>query len=437
MFKKKSQVLVFVHLITGLCTVTITAQQNDLRISEIQHAILQEVACNRTIKRTDVSIDLQKPPTSLPIKDITFAIADLKFNPETNTIKLLECGDGARSKYMGYDRLHGIGSLWAQFWNYLHQFNLPTWCIRMPGDPASRQTMAPDIFFSLGGKCTTGIADLQRRILSDIFEQKQAVSLQECFDYQALTLIRWGRAAQAMSQFKAIFPNVLFVGDPINEIIRNKYHTNQLFIDTELQQYRPKCIVCPLAYTPDLANTIISELQSDIVVIKPTNASKGRGVILVEKENLDSTLQLILGHPDQIENKDPDSSFGYWASDECMENTIFLAEEYISSKIVSVTDGVTTKEYDPTLRLIFALHKDEQGCHVTFFDGYWKLPAKALSEEGTLTEKHKSDISANSVSSAALSAEDFEKSTSLLQPALLKLYSYILQNRRLRFGNLF
>lgn len=405
----------------------VSAQQSSTDVSRMEYEILQQLAA-KLLKDSGLQTPSQgfiPPTTHHLVQDITFAIADLKFNPETGTIKLLEFGDGARSKYMGYDRLHGVGALWAQFWNYLSQFGLPMWCIRMPGDPASRNTMSPSTFFGLGGKTTSGVADLQRKLISTIFEQQQFVSLQDCFNYKALALVRWGRAAQATARFKTIFSNVLFVGDPINELIRNKYYTNQLFVETELQQYRPKCIVCPRQYSPELASQIIAELQSNIVVIKPPNASKGRGIIMAHQEELDSVLKLILLHPEQIENKDPDTSLGYWTTDESMGNTIFLAEEYIASKNI-IVEG---KIYDPTLRLVFALHKDHEGSHVTFFDGYWKLPAKSLTEEGTLTEKHKSDVSANAVSSAKLSPEDFQVSTNLLRPALLKLHNYILQDR--------
>lgn len=432
MYKKKSYSTILLFSLATSVSIFSFINIYSKSIGEIENQLVQQL--NDRLEKNSSITELEQiifnesitKESQLQVKDITFAIADLKFDPERGHVKLLECGDGARSKYMGYDRLHGVGSLWSKWWTYMSSFNLPIWCIRMPGDPMSRETMAPNFFFDLGGKTSTGISDLQRRILTSLFEDNQKVDLVDCENYHGIALVRWGRATQTMSRFKAIFPNVLFVGDPINNLIRNKYFTNKLFVETNLQEFRPKCKICPQQYSPNLASEIISELQSNIIVIKPPNASKGRGIIFTHQENLDDTLKLILEHPEQIEDTDPDSSYGYWTTDESMANTIFLAEEYIPSKNL-IIDG---KVFDPTLRLIFALHKDDTGCHLTFFDGYWKLPAKSLTDEGSLTEKHKSDISASYVSSAALSPEDFQSATQMLYPALLSLYSYMLEQNK-------
>jgi hypothetical protein len=468
MIPRRSRALVLVSFTLISCALLFTTvkSENAVSIAQIEHEIIQQLAA-LTLKDGDVTQtpppDQTQPPIQpegyvppagyvppispsgyippvngyippmppttgyapCPVQDITFSIADLKFNPATGSLKLLECGDGARSKYMGYDRLFGVGAMWTHFWNYLQQFGLPTWCVRMPGDPLSRNTMAPQLFFGMGGKNSSGVADLGRRILSTLFEQHQNVTLQDCLNYQGLVLVRWGRAEQTMARFKSIFPNVRFIGDPINNLIRNKYYTNQLFIDTGMEAFRPKCKICPQVYSPELAGQIINELQSNIIVIKPPNASRGRGVIFVHQEDLDAVLRLILLNPDQIEDRDPDSSYGYWTTDESMGNTIFLAEEYAESKHILV-DG---KIFDPTLRLVFALHKDQTGSHVTFFGGYWKLPAKALTDEGSLTEKHKSDISASYVSSALVTPEDLQVSSEMLRPVLATLYEYMLTHR--------
>ncbi len=423
MIPKRSRTLVFVSFTLISCALLFTDVKafSSCSLSQIEYEIRQQLT---KLVFKDGSTPTLAAPNA--IEDITFSIADLKFNPTTGSLKLLECGDGARSQYKGYDRLYGAGAMWTHFWNYLQQFGLPTWCVRMPGDPVSRETMAPKVFFGMGGNNSSGVTDLSRRMLASLFEKNNSVTLQDCLDYQALVLVRWGRAEQAMAQFKSIFPNVVFVGDPINNLIRNKYYTNKLFVDTNMEAYRPKCKVCPTTYSPDLANQIINELQSNIIVIKPPNASCGRGVIFTHQEDLDATLQLILTRPDQIKDRDPNTSYGYWTTDESMANTIFLAEEYAESKHILV-DG---KIYDPTLRLVFALHKDQSGSHVTFFGGYWKLPAKSLTDEGSLTEKHKSDISANAVSSALVSPEDFQVSSEMLKPVLEVLYKYMLANRR-------
>ena len=98
----------------------------------------------------------------------------------------------------------------------------------------------------------------------------------------------------------------------------------------------------------------------------------------------------------------------------------FLIEEYAPSKPVTLGG----KQFDATLRMVFVLDYDQVAneINLTFLGDYWKLPEKALDEEGTLTERHKSKIVTNRESSIEVDPQDRLVVMNILGGALPKLY---------------
>lgn len=355
--------------------------------------------------------------------NIDFCIADMKYQ-DLNALKILELGEGARSAFKGHEKLYGPQVLWKNFWDYLHNFHVPLWVVRMDDvEHERREDMAPDYFFSLGGKAASSMTDLKNQIKESLRNQDGIVKTEACRDYRAIVLIRYGRPHRTIEKFKKIFPQVRFVGDISNKYVNSKYNTNMLFQDPSICSFRPKCIICPKEYTETLSNEITNEMSGSFVVIKPINSCRGRGVIIVDKNNLDEILQQILLRPHELASFGIDHSYGYWAFD---TNDKFLIEEFVTSKPISVDiDGNGSKqEFDGTMRLVFTVHHYQDQPIINYLGGYWKLPAKSLSDESAdFMEQHKSDMKPNShVSSAVIDYQDTINSQTTLSVLLTYLF---------------
>ena len=122
-----------------------------------------------------------------------------------------------------------------------------------------------------------------------------------------------------------------------------------------------------------------------MVVIKPFSAFKGDGVIIVSREDLDDTLSYIL-NPSSSLKKNPDRSYHHWYYN---QDTKFLVEEFVTADPMPVPH-LDNQLYSPTIRAVYMLCYDQQKISTQFLGGYVSLPCRALSEEGTLNEHHKS-----------------------------------------------
>ncbi len=65
---------------------------------------------------------------------------------------------------------------------------------------------------------------------------------------------------------------------------------------------------------PDLPQQVMDEISSDFYEIKPRGAFLGNGVIIVSREELDSTLKYIFNGDHELTNN-PDKSYNYWNKD--------------------------------------------------------------------------------------------------------------------------
>ncbi len=114
----------------------------------------------------------------------------------------------------------------------------------------------------------------------------------------------------------------------------------------------------------------------------------GRGIIIVNKDDLDETLKFICNEKSSIKIVSSDAyetqshTYSHWKQD---RNQQFLVEEYCPSQPMFIHN----KFYDPTFRMYFVMRHDHGKIYVNILGGYAKIPVKALSDEGSLTEKHK------------------------------------------------
>jgi len=350
--------------------------------------------------------------------DISFCIVDLKY--DGNTIKVCEFGEGIESKFKGYDLLHGEGKLWSMFWDSLGTFKLPIWLINKRLKQINKKEIALHNLFRHKGLCSSTLKQLES---SKFFHKKirQARKKSGLAHRAALLVLHTlGDRSSVAKLFTAKYPQCLIIGQATTCFVRNKDKTNILFQDDpELLCYRPKFKLYEKQYSPNLARNIINDLDCEIFVIKPTNASRGNGIIMVDKKQLDQTLYLILQDKKALENYHGDPSYSYWRLD---HNPLFIVEEFTPSKSITVNN----KNYDPTMRVIFMLCNNAGSMDITFFDAYWKLPTHSLEHQGPFTEKHKSHIGTLSPSSALVTHEDFLHVQAHLCNLLPKLYTKML-----------
>lgn len=362
----------------------------------------------------------QNNPANKP--DISIMIADLKYNKET--IKILEFGEGTKSCFKGYNKLYGTGKIWEQFWHKLHEYGLPIWYVgRPPTSKEQQKTIAYQTLIRKGGMFCANLVELQNHRIFKALKHKairntgQAIS-----DYNGIIIFKRYRGQKEQIQsFKKKHPNFIFIDQAVKPFVNNKYTTSQVFQKTNLNSFRPAWKVYPKQYSSTLAKKIINDLGSQTIVIKPLNSANGWGVIIVTYDQLDEILDLIINRPHILSNN-PDRTFKHWSRD---QNKNFLVERYEPSNIITI-EG---KDYDPTMRVVFTLEYNNQEVSVTWLGSYWKLPAISLSEEGTLTKKHKSKINNERTSSTIVDPHDYSTVKTHFEQIMPTLYTHMLNAR--------
>ena len=126
-------------------------------------------------------------------------------------------------------------------------------------------------------------------------------------------------------------------------------------------------------------------MPAEMYVIKPRCEALANGVIVVARSDLDTVLNMILEPATSLKNN-PDKKYAYWVQN---KDDTFLIEKYYTSDYISFCPPGSEKEYlyDAAMRLAFILKYEGGKASYHCLGGFWKLPAKALDEEGTLNEK--------------------------------------------------
>ncbi len=342
--------------------------------------------------------------------DISYLTIDLKFNWEKG-VQICEIQQGMLSRFEGYDYLHNQpGLAAANFCQALSVWERPV--LYYPGDFADRGFLARF--------AKEGYIALKGQLSSLAIAAVPTLDRSSIESYQGIYFGFIAHFANSYEEFTVLYPGILPTDAPFEPLYRDKLSMNALFAeDPGLQRYKPKCGAFEKKYTPALANQILDEIGSDTVVIKPINTFKGKGVIIVDKKDLDSTLKYIFSNSKKLK-KDPDPSYNWWWGD---QNSQFLIEEFVASDPVFVPH-LNNKPYDGTMRVgaILTYHEGEISYQCT--ESHWKLPLKSLTEKGTLNDTHKSNATPPRY---ALVSDEVQAEIDLqLGEALLLLYKKLL-----------
>lgn len=371
--------------------------------------------------------------------DLSFLFIDFKYD---NQIKICEFGT-AKAAGLGDTptTLQVNGTLkamftpyWPSFWYYLAHLNMPVWAVgTKPRDHKTEDlniiesNNAWHMFTSMGGKHLFTLSDLEHERCFNVLQRKKRTDSHD--NYHGIVIYKPTKNAikEDYSAFKKKYPQFLYLDEVGCPYAVYKTLGASLFKEAHLQKYKPRWKIYQKTYTKTLAHEIVSDIASDIMVIKPINAVQGRGIIMVNKEDLDATLKHIcketplLNMPTDTYEK-RSHTYSHWNHD---HHNTFLVEEYCPSQPLFIHD----KWYDPTIRMYFTLRHQQEKIFVNVFGGYYKIPVKALTDEGTLTEKHKtvpyykSDVA---LSGLTLPAELLVKITIELKEVLPNIYRQML-----------
>ncbi len=155
--------------------------------------------------------------------------------------------------------------------------------------------------------------------------------------------------------------------------------------DEVLWQYKPQCGVYTKGSDQSTVKKILSDIESELLVIKPNGESLGKGIIIIKRRDLEKTLKYIFSKSQSLKT-DPDRSYNWWAQD---KEKFFIVEEFASSDTLYVSH-LGNLPYDPTMRAVFLLIFNKGTIETQVLGYYWKLPKYSLAAAGSLIDRHKS-----------------------------------------------
>lgn len=315
--------------------------------------------------------------------DISFVIVDLKYN-ETDGVKICEVQPGSLSIFTGYDYLKGGQGLVADmFCDLLSQYQNQVWFL----SESICDEKFKEKFLTKGW---IKEFNFKRLIADQTFINNSSLPVNDpskLTDYHGILYVRPNQI-KSLEDFRNQYPGIIVLDAALFPHAADKSTMDKLFKSSpKLKKMRPISKLYPKQYSKALVDKILNDINSDIIVIKPKNSTKGYGVIIIAKEDLDSTLEYILMEKNYSRlKKETDLSYKYWARD---RNDSFLIEQFIESDYVTVPQ-FDNNLYDGTMRAVVMLVYQQQQFNLHFLEGHWKLPLKSVSEPGTLNEKHKS-----------------------------------------------
>ena len=360
--------------------------------------------------------------------DISYLVTDFKYSRE-HGIKICEVQHGILSALRGDAFVTGgNGNIPIRFAKFFNQFPMKKWVVGSMYKPlmsilSANRWSSPNSFDKL--KRNSAFLKYARTPPADPY----SISSYAGIVYGSRYLVN------NLDQVHKDFPGIIFLDSAVMQYWIDKYKVNSLFSkNEELKPFKADWKLYPKGYDPFLAERIQEDMPSDIYVIKPRGEFLGNGVIIVASEDLDEVLQLIL-EPNLDLQTNPNPSYAYWSKN---NDETFLIEKYYKSdylqfvdKLSERGDAIPTKyganfHYDATMRIVFLMEYEKGEMHYHCLGAYWKLPCKAIEENGTMNEKH---ISFGEVPFyRSVDPELFEEINAQMEKAMLLLYEEMLND---------
>ncbi|MEM1282962.1 MAG: hypothetical protein AAGG81_05355 [Chlamydiota bacterium] len=316
--------------------------------------------------------------------DISFVIIDLKYN-EKDGVKICEVQEAIGSRFFGVEFLsQKKGEVAERLTDILARYTHRLWYYT----PGISQEFLPLFRNSFNCKGIFSINGLLKDKSFTKYNKKRVKSPFSLSDYHGIIVSHYEHLSPAfVSKMKGVLIlNKAFLPHFGSSCCTDKLPMSLLFDhDKELKALKPKWKLYEKQYSKEFVDEILNDFSTDYLVIKPRIASRGRGVLIIRRNQLDETLQYIFGDCPKL-TSDPDNSYHYWDYDQRPD---FLVEEFYQSTPVTVSH-LGNKPYDGTVRIPTVFTYNQGKVDVDFLYIFWKFPRKSLDDDGTLTETHKS-----------------------------------------------
>jgi hypothetical protein len=330
-----------------------------------------------------LNLSLKANSQKYPV-DISFYAADLKYSKKTG-VKICEVQHGILSFFRGERFSYGrLGTTAPNFIKFISQLPGPLWMNRnIIADAGLRKILRSYDYRQID-------------VVSQLFNNpdfclKASLPLADPTDISSYHGIAYFRQSdfKDIDAIRSKYPGIIFMDSAGHDYWIDKYKMTLLFEkDPQLGKFKPRWNLYKKEYSSDLAVQIINDLQCDRVVIKPRSSFRGRGVMIVDKEDLDAVLNYIFQKTDKLKT-DEDLCTRYWFSD---DSTTFIVEEFIAADPLRITHLEDDRLYEPTVRVSFFLVYNKNIISVIHCGAYYRFPCKSLEEPGTLNEKYKDII---------------------------------------------
>lgn len=315
--------------------------------------------------------------------DISYLVADVKYSQE-HGLKICEVQHGSLSAMDGDLYISGEdGRISPMIADFFALFPIKKWAAGLIYPPLKR---------SLAAKDWEVVPSFKTLLKDPTFLEYAALRPVDPFcisSYQGMVYADF-EVVRNVDSYRKAYPGMLFINVATFPYWKDKYKMNALFDrNDELKQYKADWRLYPKKYDAPLSERIQEEMAAQFYVIKPRSEILANGVIVVAHKDLDTVLHMILEPLASLE-KHPDKKYSYWWKN---KDDTFLIEKYYKSDYLCFPLPLSGKianeiayHYDATMRLAFILHYDRGNMSYHSLGGFWKLPANALEEEGTLNE---------------------------------------------------
>lgn len=331
---------------------------------------------------TDSPLVLEKESSALPV-DIAFVILDLKYN-EKEGVKICEMQSGSSSVFSGYDYLNGLdGAVPKLFCELMSKYQYPSWY--MQHDICDKKFVRQ--FQKLGWTDVRSIKELENDQEFLSIASMPVDDPSNLHDYHGVLYAR-SRQFRSLENFKRQYPGIIVIDAGLFPYFENKNVMDKLLRSLpKFAVLRPDSMLCNKIYSKELTESILKNIQSEFLVIKPIKSSQGLGVIIISRENLDQTLEYLFTFGNKrLLKLNPDPSYSHWYVD---RGSTFLVEQFVESTHVEVPQ-FNNKLFDGTIRAVVMVIYNQKNVETILLEGHWKLPKKSVNEPGSFNERHKS-----------------------------------------------
>lgn len=312
--------------------------------------------------------------------DLTFMIVDLKYS-EAEGVKICELQQGTLSVFTGYDFLFGTQSFVENsVVDYLQSWGKPIYYIHSNVTSAFAR-----ILQQKGEHSFNTLTQLRNNAW---FQENAIIAPHDpsnIADYSVI-VIASPKSIPSLANFKDLYPGVLVLEAATYPYWIDKYSMTQLFAnDSVVEAVKPAWGLYPKVYSATLAQEIADDLGGDIFVIKPRSSFLGNGVMIVGSEELDDILYKMIEKKSELLLESNKDLHFWWRENQ----NSFIVEKFCPSDPV-IVPHLDNKLYDGTIRVVILMSYHLGEIKINLVEMHWKLPACALTENGTLTQLHKS-----------------------------------------------